>query len=354
MAEPNTFNTVTSTPFNNIRAIPLDLTKQLLQETGYVPDGETGYGKFLLEYQTQSLFPRCIREHSGPSASPDKDHTPASRAIAHLKENVIKTGYYVSTALNYQRFQSLRNSHIIPSGVKMLVYIPSPLSIASAFHESGYLSDIASIYKKGLLQDMEDLSAYTTEQTGHDHIAIQIDIGGELPLASSPSRHSQVFKKLDMMKTILEMICEINPSIEVGLHFALDQLDTSITTSLLETSIATVLHVLHNAPNRIKWLKFPLTGTGSVNVWKELSRNYEIISALKKQNVQLRFTQAHPEQAQLAVDRLERCGFELLRGKLQIEKKIVDLTGEHVQFCLQSMQQYESEKTHALNNHGLS
>ncbi|KAH7201240.1 hypothetical protein DER44DRAFT_440964 [Fusarium oxysporum] len=344
MAEPNTCHTVTSAPLDNIRAVPLDLAKQLLQETGYIPDGETGYGKFLLEYQTQSLFPRCITKHSGPSTSPYKDHAPASKAIAHLKEHGIKTGYYVSTVLNYEKFQSLRNSHIIPSGIKMLVYIPSPLSVASAFHESRYLSDIASIYKKGLLKDIQDLSTHMKEQTGLDHIAIQIDIGGELPLASSPSRHSQSFKKQDMMKAILEMVREINPSIEVGLHFALDQLDISITTSLLETSIATVLHVLHNAPNRIKWLRFPLTGTGSVNLWEELSRDYEIISALKKQNVQLRFTQVHPNQAQLAIDHLERCGFELLQGKLEVEKKIADLKGEQVQLCLQDMQQYKIEK----------
>ncbi|KAK7992381.1 hypothetical protein PG988_001175 [Apiospora saccharicola] len=148
------------------------LTTALPGRLPAVPDGETGERWNYIGWQLQRFPIAARRNELGgiPLADPA-----LSRLVFTLAE-IGPTGYDEAALSSYAEFRRLRQQHMIPSGVRFQIGLPSPYSVLAGHVKPELANAIEPLYEQRFEKTIDRILA----EIPHDDVVIQWDLCFEM------------------------------------------------------------------------------------------------------------------------------------------------------------------------------
>lgn len=148
------------------------LTTALPGRLPAVPDGETGERWNYIGWQLQRFPPVARRNELGGIPLPD----PALGLPAFTLADIGPTGYDEAALSSYAEFQRLRQQHIISSGVRFQIGLPSPYSVLAGHVKPELANAIEPLYEQRFEETIDRILA----KIPHADVVIQWDLCFEM------------------------------------------------------------------------------------------------------------------------------------------------------------------------------
>ncbi|KAI9646796.1 hypothetical protein NHQ30_004795 [Ciborinia camelliae] len=192
-----------------------------------IPDGKPGNrGNFVLRqrgvYKGVYKYPYLVRSLYFSLA---KD--PSSIPVSPKKILLMPIGYDEAVIDLYATFFRLRDSGVIPKGVRFRVSLPTPINVLHVSIEPAYQKALEPTYKRPLLKAIRRVQY----EIPAEDLAIQWDVAVEFAFLEgivSPPPHtsgnSLLFQlimgsKDSVMNRVLDLANAVDPSVDLGFHF---------------------------------------------------------------------------------------------------------------------------------------
>lgn len=181
-----------------------------------VPDGETGDRSNFIAWQ-HPVFPiETVQPRWG--GQPSTASNQKIYSIADIKP----TGYDDRAIASYRDFCKLRETGIIPHGVRFQVCMPTPLSVIRGFIETEFCSQLEPLYEKRML----DAISMVQKEIPASDLTIQFDLPTEIAVLESDRgrMNDPYFEayfspiKEGILDRILRLVSAVGQDAKIGFH----------------------------------------------------------------------------------------------------------------------------------------
>ncbi|ESZ96092.1 hypothetical protein SBOR_3569 [Sclerotinia borealis F-4128] len=223
-----------------------------------IPDGEPGNrGNFVLWQRSVFYrYPYLVRSLYFSLA---KD--PGPIPIAPEKIKLMPIGYDDAAIDSYAKFCRLRDSGVIPKGVRFQVSLPTPINVLHVSIEPAYQEALEPIYTKALLRAVRRIQ----DEIPAEDLAIQWDVAVEFAFLEgivSPPPHWIMALRDCIVTRIIDLAKAIDPSVELGFHFCYGDLGHQHFTQPKDMTLLVDIanRVLTETRKRrsVNWLHMPV------------------------------------------------------------------------------------------------
>lgn len=221
------------------------------------PDGETGVRHYWVIWQGQVFARHPDFEAAGKSSPINPGSAVPEKFRLHdgvdpAKLQIESIGYADEALRSYAKFSELRNSGVIPSGVRFQVSLPTPLAVVAAFIAPENCVDVEPAYDQAIQRDLIGIVAGIP----NEDLAIQWDVcievvayDGGMPLYDSePLSHAT--------KVVSKMAALIPDAVDVGIHLCYGDPGHKhiVEPKDLGTSVKFANVLVAESPRRLDWI----------------------------------------------------------------------------------------------------
>ena len=171
MSQPTSVHLVGSVPFSSAKEVFLKSIQALPNRLARIPDGETGSRDNFIAWQLFVFPPQVRGTHFRGGQQPQEERTDFECTLDHIRP----TQYDVVALESYQTFCELRESGVIPQGVRFQVSLPTPINGTWNLVDFAHRERVEPLYAERLVQDMNRLQDAVPARD----LAIQFDVAVE-------------------------------------------------------------------------------------------------------------------------------------------------------------------------------
>ncbi|MCJ1358751.1 MAG: hypothetical protein MMC33_008751 [Icmadophila ericetorum] len=234
--KPSTVHLVGSVPLGSAEEVFTTALKDLPKRLRRIPDGETGERNGFVAWQ-MGVFPPKVSAIGAapPTISRTGEDTKsvgwdgwvigASEKNEEVKctiEDIKPTGYDDNAIASYDTFVKLRESGVIPKGVRFQVSLPTPCNTIWACVDERFRAQVEPLYEKRLLDSLRRIQDTIPARD----VAIQLDLAMDVAFIE----HERGYLKIPIfqsyfepaMKCVIERVVRISnavdKNVELGYH----------------------------------------------------------------------------------------------------------------------------------------
>lgn len=206
-----------------VGSVPLDSAEEVFRtvcgivgdHVRRVPDGETGPRRLWISYQLERLLEHEAFEQ-GPPAMPDAPPTVRLReGVDPESVEFDDLGYASVLRESFDTFDRLQSEGVIPSGVRFLAALPTPLAnIWAWLGQDPNIAVLAPRYEEAMHREVSQLVEYVP----HDRLAVQWDVCVEVWIYEGWVPYPVPDPKGDVVAHVARVGGWIPPDVELGFH----------------------------------------------------------------------------------------------------------------------------------------
>ena len=276
--KPSTVHLVGSVPLGSAEEVFTTTLGKLPKQLQRVPDGETGERNGFVAWQ-MGVFPPQVSVIGAapPTASRTGEDaksvgweewslgaSPADEEVKCTLEDIKPTQYDDRAITSYEAFLKLRESGVIPKGVRFQVSLPTPVNTLWAAVDQRYRVQVEPLYETRLLESLRRIQKIIPARD----LAIQWDIAIDIALIEYERGNLKVpvFKPYfepameGVMDRVVRMSNAVDKDVELGYHLCYGDLGHQHFVQPKDLGLVVELanEIVKRVDHAVSWVHMPV------------------------------------------------------------------------------------------------